>query len=131
MYLLDTNIILEIILNPENHLIAEDILNRSDLELFISDFSLYLIGIFLIRQKKFSALSDILDDIKICGISIIRLTTDDLKRVSQTCYQMNLDFDDGYQYTIAEKHHLNLISFDHHFDKTPLGRVKPQDLRSS
>lgn len=131
MYLIDTNILLEIILNQEQCLIAEELLNRDDIRFYLSDFSLYSIGIFLIRRKDFTAWIEILKDIKTRGISIVRLQPDELAVVSENCYSMNLDFDDGYQYTIAEKYHLHLVSFDHHFDKTTLGRIHPQNLLKS
>lgn len=131
MYLLDTNILLEVILGQEQYLVAENALNRLDIKFFISDFSLFSIGILLIRQKKYSALSAIFDDIKRRNISIIRLDTGDLIGVSQTCSEIHLDFDDGYQYVLAKKYHLRLVSFDHHFDNTPLGRVHPRDLTVS
>jgi uncharacterized protein len=130
VYLLDTNIFLEVLLNQEQCSVAKYILNRRDFNLFISDFSLYSIGIFLVRRKDFTAMSEFLNDIENRGVTITRLNTDDIHQVSDICSQFNLDFDDGYQYYTAEKNHLKIISFDHDFDKTPLGRINPSTLIS-
>jgi hypothetical protein len=40
--------------------------------------------------------------------------------------QFALDFDDSYQYVLAEYHNLTLVSFDHDFDRTTRGRLLPQ-----
>lgn len=37
----------------------------------------------------------------------------------------NLDFDDAYQYLVAEKHGAEIISFDADFDRTKKGRKMP------
>ena len=39
-----------------------------------------------------------------------------------------LDFDDAYQYAVAERYDLTIVSFDHDFDQTKKGRVLPKDL---
>jgi predicted nucleic acid-binding protein len=36
--------------------------------------------------------------------------------------QYGLDFDDAYQYTVAERGALTLVSFDADFDRTPNGK---------
>jgi len=42
--------------------------------------------------------------------------------------KFNLDFDDVYQYVVAEKFDLTIVSFDSDFDKTYLGRKTLNDL---
>ena len=39
-----------------------------------------------------------------------------------------LDFDDAYQYAVAEHYRLSLVSFDRDFDRTKNKRVEPKDL---
>ncbi|NTV47430.1 MAG: PIN domain-containing protein [Chlorobiales bacterium] len=36
-----------------------------------------------------------------------------------------LDYDDAYQYTLARKYGLDLVSFDRDFDKTDMKRIVP------
>jgi len=43
----------------------------------------------------------------------------------------HLDFDDAYQYTVAEKHDLTIVSFDHDFDQTERGRKTPGEVLQS
>ena len=45
--------------------------------------------------------------------------------------EFKLDFDDAYQYTLAEKHDLSLVSFDKDFDKTERGRKTPIEVLNS
>jgi predicted nucleic acid-binding protein len=42
--------------------------------------------------------------------------------------RFNLDFDDAYQYTAAEKYDLTLVSFDSDFDHTERGRKTPAEV---
>jgi len=37
-----------------------------------------------------------------------------------------LDFDDSYQYAVAQKYSLEIISFDADFDRTEKGRKIPE-----
>ncbi|WP_456366658.1 PIN domain-containing protein, partial [Thermococcus sp.] len=39
--------------------------------------------------------------------------------------KFNLDFDDAYQYRLAELYNLKIVSFDSDFDKTERGRLTP------
>jgi hypothetical protein len=41
----------------------------------------------------------------------------------------NLDFDDAYQYSAAEKYNLTIVSFDSDFDRTPRGRKTPAEIK--
>ncbi len=42
--------------------------------------------------------------------------------------QFGLDFDDAYQYTVAEREDISIVSFDKHFDRTDRGRITPEQL---
>ncbi len=42
--------------------------------------------------------------------------------------ELALDFDDAYQYTIAAKYSLTILSFDSDFDRTDLGRKVPAEI---
>ncbi|GAI81133.1 unnamed protein product [marine sediment metagenome] len=42
----------------------------------------------------------------------------------------SLDFDDAYQYVVAEKNGLTIISFDADFDRTEKGRKTPGEIKS-
>ena len=130
--LIDTNIILEILLAQQNSNSAQQLLSRTkEFKFFISDFSLNSIGVLLYRKKRHEAftffLSDIVDSI---GITVIGLTSNELKKLNAIALQQNLDFDDSYQYSLSEIHDLTLVSFDADFDKTELGRKTPSQVLS-
>jgi len=42
--------------------------------------------------------------------------------------RFGLDFDDAYQYVVAARYGLTIISFDTDFDRTEKGRKTPKDL---
>jgi predicted nucleic acid-binding protein len=48
-----------------------------------------------------------------------------LVRAAQT---FHLDFDDAYQYAVAERYDLTLVSFDVDFDRTGRQRQTPGEL---
>ena len=59
------------------------------------------------------------------GLGVIQLGVADMEDVVQTGRRFNLDFDDAYQYVVAEKHNLTIVSFDSDFDRTERGRLTP------
>lgn len=61
-------------------------------------------------------------------LSLQPLAMQDLVDVIAT---YNLDFDDAYQYTIAEQYDLVIVSFDHDFDRTDRGRTTPDAILAS
>jgi hypothetical protein len=71
MYLIDTNIWLELLLEQE----------RSKERIFISEFSLYSIGVILFKLKKESVFDDFLEYLFKSEISIARLSLKDMKQL--------------------------------------------------
>lgn len=129
MYLLDTNIFLEVLLNREYSRVIRDILNReTDTSFFMTDFSLYSIGIFLIHRKQSEQYTWFLEDLEEREIGILSLSPDELRRVPPVCTKYDMDFDDAYQYVAADTNSLKLVSLDHDFDRIPDGRMHPRDI---
>jgi len=62
------------------------------------------------------------------GISILSLGPEDVIELHKIAQMFNLDFDDAYQYAVAEKHNLQLISFDRDFDRTTRRRKEPLEV---
>jgi len=50
-----------------------------------------------------------------CRIPILSLAIEDMQEVISTSEHFNLDFDDAYQYVVAEKYDLEIVSFDTDF----------------
>ena len=129
MYLVDTNIFLETLLDQDKSAEVQSFLRSIDLNIiFMTDFSLYSIGITLFRLKKFALFISFLEDIVVDGIDILSLDPEDLKTLDQSVQQFSLDFDDAYQYAVAEKHDLQLVSFDRDFDRTERKRKEPAEV---
>jgi len=73
MYLIDTNIFLEILLEQEKANEAERFPREVPTEhLHVSDFFLYSIGIILFKQRKYDAFLEFVEDRK--GITLLRLS---------------------------------------------------------
>lgn len=129
MYLVDTNIFLEALLRQERTAEVQSFFQSVDLDtIFITDFSVYSIGIALFRLKNFTLFTRFVEDMIVDGIRVLSLTLEDLKTLNQPVQKFNLDFDDAYQYAVAEKYNLQLISFDRDFDRTDRERKEPIDI---
>ena len=128
MYLLDTNILLELLL--KRHKYKEAFLRLTPQEsLKISDFSLYSMGIVLFGRKMHGLFSKVVNDLLINGgIGILRLGAEDMDKISRISRKFNMDYDDAYQYAVAEKHNLIIVSLDRHFDMTDRGRRTPDEI---
>ena len=125
MYLVDTNIWLEVLLDQEKSTSAYRFLKETDVTmLHLSDFSLYSIGIILIKLQKSDILKKFVNDISDAGIKIIRLDIRDFDEIIKVAQKYKLDFDDAYQYTLARKYNLKIVSFDEDFDRTDIERMK-------
>jgi uncharacterized protein len=127
MYLVDTNVWLEVLLEQEKASESQDFLLNADAEdLAITEFSVYSIGVVVGRLKKMGLFrSFIVDTIENAGIRRIRLALEDLVRIPDVMEEEKLDFDDAYQYVAAERHGLSIVSFDGDFDHTRHGRMTP------
>ena len=130
VYLLDTNIFLELFLEQGNSDSVRALLtSKSPEELSISDLAFHSIGIILYQKNAAHLFSDFIRDLfGDGGIAIISLGSEDMERLERVSTTFNLDFDDAYQYVIAEKFGLVLVSFDTDFDRTDRKRIIPADI---
>lgn len=132
MYLLDTNIFLEYILRRSRFEEVKDFFHRANLStLHISDFSLHTIGVIYLREHKSREYLVFVDeDIIASGIRVISVAPDNFSKITGAADRFHLDFDDAYQYAVAEQNRLSIVSFDKDFDRAEKGRVEPKDLFS-
>jgi predicted nucleic acid-binding protein len=130
MYLLDTNILLELLLNQKKADEVERLLLETPPEmLFVSEFSLDSIGVALVRRVMHDIFLKAVEDMLLVGgIRLIRLDPEDMEKVIQASRRYKLDYDDAYQYALAEKYNLILVSFDSDFDRTKRGKAMPTDI---
>ncbi|HET6455797.1 MAG TPA: PIN domain-containing protein [Armatimonadota bacterium] len=130
MYLVDTNVWIERLLDQERSEEAGQFLNgvTSD-HLFITDFAFHSVAVILSRLKEMDLLLKFVQDTFIDGdVTVCRLAAKETERIILAAKQFSLDFEDAYQYVAADHFNLTLISFDRDFDRTELGRKAPGDI---
>ncbi len=130
MYLIDTNIWLERLLDQAHTSTVGQFLAQTPTDrLFLTDFALHSLAVILLRLKHPEVWRMFLQDTMIQGrVGLLSLTPDELVPLQAVMTQHGLDFDDAYQYAVAERDTLTLVSFDTDFDQTPRGRKTPADL---
>jgi hypothetical protein len=131
MYLVDTNVWLEPLLQQERAEEAVQFLTQTPTEnLFISDFSFNSIGLILTRRnRRLDLLLDFVRDVFTDGaVGLVRLEPQDTPDIVAALNQFNLDFDDAYQYVAAQRNNLVIVSFDNDFNRTPEGRRTPAEI---
>ncbi|MDI6884764.1 MAG: PIN domain-containing protein [archaeon] len=130
MNLIDTNIVLELLLEREKAESVRDFFQRIPAsKIFVSDFSLHSIGIFLLKIEMPEVLRGCIEDLIIFGgVQVSSLNSREIIDVVEIANRFHLDFDDAYQYTVAEKHDLQIVSFDTDFDRTERGRKTPDEV---
>lgn len=127
--LFDTNIFLEVILGQSNAKEARELLIQSSLHLsYISDFSIHSIGLLLFRMAKHKEFTDLVSDVRNSGITIVNVLPEEMFMVTEAAAKYGLDFDDAYQYALAEKLDVVIVSFDSDFNKTVRGKKTPQEI---
>ena len=80
------------------------------------------------RNKQEDALLNFLLFIEKSKIIKIDTTVSDEREAVENIERFSLDFDDSVQLTISQKYNLGIVSYDKHFDKTPVKRVEPLHL---
>jgi len=130
MYLLDTCILLEYLLDQDKADEVEKLLLRaSGIPMCVTEFTLYSIGINMLRQKLADRFLEFVGDVLVTGrLRLLRLGPPDMAAIAESARRFGFDFDDAYQYAAAEKHNLTLVSFDTDFDRTDRGRTTPADV---
>jgi uncharacterized protein len=129
-YLVDTNVWLERLLNQEKSVIASQFFDLIPTDLlFVSDFSIHSIGVILTRLKKFDIFEKFVKDLFINGqIELLFLDSFDLLDVNHNIQKFNLDFDDSYQLSVAQKYDLTIVTFDKDFNIKEIRKKTPDDI---
>ena len=132
MYLVDTNIWLERLLDQDRSEEVGDFLQRvSNDRLFLTDFTLHSIGIILVKLGEAQTFSRFVQDVLIDGVvRLVALQPEDLTNVTDAAEKYKLDFDDAYQYSAAGKFNFHIVSFDSDFDRTDRRRRLPDQVEA-
>lgn len=130
MYLVDTNIWLERLLAQKRSDEVGEFLNQvSSQHLFISDFSFHSLCLILTRLERAPAAIEFIEDSFVNGqVGLLTVPPEDFQKLIKVMDDFDLDFDDAYQYTIAENHSLRLVSFDNDFTRTVSGASTPAEI---
>ena len=123
MYLVDTNMFLEILLQQDKSKDCKSFLNKNIGSLNISDFSFHSIGIILFKNNDEKIFLKFISDI-LPNTNLVYLPQDDYKEVINIKQKIKLDFDDSYQYSLCRRFEMRLITMDHDFK-----RVKDIDIQ--
>ncbi len=114
MYLIDTNIYLEILLGQACKEECKDFLSDNANNLYLSDFSLHSIGVILFRYDKKAEFQEFYNDIY-PTVKIITLNY--YNSLFNNSLKYKLDFDDLYQYCVAKENGLKIVTMDRDFKK--------------
>lgn len=129
-YLVDTNVWLERLLDQEKSIIASKFFDLIPTDsLFVSDFSIHSIGVILSRLKKYDIFERFINDLFINGqIELLSLDSSDLLDVIGNIQKYKLDFDDSYQYSVAQKYDMVIVSFDKDFNAKGIKKNTPDEI---
>ena len=114
MYLVDTNVFLEILLEQAKKDICKNFLNTHAGCLYISDFSLHSIGVILFRNAKEDVFQKFTHDV-LPKSHVITLAKHVYQDLVENKRQFGLDFDDSYQYSVAKESGFTLVTMDGDF----------------
>jgi predicted nucleic acid-binding protein len=133
MYLVDTNIFLEVMLSQARSRECEVFLKsvkEGVSKAFVTDFSIYSVMIIMSSLSKMDELRVFLSSLSAYkGLAIHRNGLKDLLRAIGIMREKRLDLDDAIQYSAAVSLGVKaIVSFDKHFDGLEVPRVEPAQL---
>ena len=114
MFLVDTNVFLEILLNQDKKEKCKEFLDSNAGNLNITDFSLHSIGVILFKYGKGDIFQKFVEDV-LSNIKLLTLPTELYKDIVNISKGMKLDFDDAYQYNTAKYYGLKVATIDKDF----------------
>ena|SRR2546429_10015044 len=130
MYLVDTNVWLERLLNQDKSDEVGQFLKKvSARDLSVTDFTFHSICVVLTRLGRSDVLLDFVQDVFVeSAVNLVSVRPEQTHAVIDEIKKYRLDFDDAYQYVAAKENGLTLISFDTDFDRTGKGKKTPAEI---
>lgn len=116
MYLIDTNVFLEVLLGQEKVQICKDFLMNNSSQIGLSDFTLHSIGVILGRYNKTGVFQQFLNEMVDYAL-VLSLPLDGYTSLISYIDQFKLDFDDAYQYSLTRLYNLTIVSMDKDFSR--------------
>ena len=115
-YLVDTNIFLEILLSQAGRKKCEAFLLGEKGAAWISDFTLHSIGVLLFRQKRPEVFDRFAAD-TLPQFTILALSDTGYLQLAAANARHGLDFDDAYQFSVAQENKLAIATQDKDFQR--------------
>jgi predicted nucleic acid-binding protein len=130
MYLVDTNVWLERLLNQQKSEEVGEFLGRVRAgDLYVTDFTFHSICIILTRLARSKVLLDFVRDVFVdAPVSLVSIKPSDTQDLVDAIDKHRFDFDDAYQYVAAKQNGLTLVSFDSDFDGVENGKKTPGEI---
>ena len=132
MYLIDTNIFLEVLPARQNKDGCLSLLRKiedNEVKAVATSFTIHSIEVIMANSGKLKELGVFLGNIKeLKGLSIYYTTIAEEREALEIIEREGLDFDDAVQAYVANRLEAAVISFDKHFDKVEgLKRLRPEE----
>lgn len=132
MYLIDTNIFLELLLDRKNSESCRRFLEKVESEkavAVVTTFSLHTVAIIMENLKSLDDYKTFLETLMgMKGLLLYSTVPSEELEICDISGKKKLDFDDSLHYFVAKKMNLKLVSFDRHFDGTGIERLEPKDV---
>ncbi len=130
MFLIDTNIFLEVMLSQARSRECKALLNsvkNGDVKAVVTDFSIYSIMLIMLSNSKVSELKTFLSSLSAYkGLIIYRNRITDMLKAVETVEKKGLDIDDAIRYSAAIAAGVKaIVTFDKHFEGLDIPRAEP------
>ena len=116
MFLVDTNVFLEILLRQDKKESCKKFLDNNIGNLNFTDFSLYSIGVILFRYGKEDIFQKFVEDV-MPNVKLLSLPMKLYREIVDVRKSLNFDFDDAYQYSTAKYYGLRVATMDKDFER--------------
>jgi len=116
MFLVDTNVFLEILLMQDKKESCKKFLDNNIGNLNLTDFSLHSIGVILFRYGKEDIFQKFVEDV-MPNVKLLSLPMKLYREIVDVRKSLNLDFDDAYQYSTAKYYGLRVATMDKDFER--------------
>lgn len=116
MFLVDTNVFLEILLMQDKKESCKKFLDNNIGNLNFTDFSLHSIGVILFRYGKEDIFQKFVEDV-MPNVKLLSLPMKLYSEIVDVRKSLNFDFDDAYQYSTAKYYGLRVATMDKDFER--------------
>jgi len=116
MFLIDSNIFLEILLKQKKKAECKRFLSNNIDALHITDFSLHSTGVILFKYGNEKLFTEFVEDV-LPNVKVLTLPVEQYGKLENIKKNHNLDFDDAYQYLVSKHYKLKIATMDSDFKK--------------